>query len=149
MGDLMKKLLFYILVPVILGGIVGLLNNFNSQDIIMPFFTPPGIVFPIVWTILYILMGISRYMIYLNGDNEKAVKLYNTQLIFNLLWSFIFFTFKWYVIAFIWILLLIYFVIKMILEFYKYSKTSAYLQLPYLLWLSYATILNLAVVILN
>lgn len=144
-----KKLIFYIAVPLILGTIVGLITNKGYDDMIMPFFAPPGIVFPIVWGILYTLMGISRYIIYEDGNADSCVKLYNIQLILNLLWSFIFFTFKWYFVAFIWIIILVYFVIKMLLCFYKVNKASAYLQIPYLLWLSFATILTLAVVILN
>ena len=144
-----KKLAFYIAVPLVLGTIVGLITNKGYNDMIMPFFAPPGIVFPIVWAILYTLMGISRYMVYENGNPDGCVKLYNIQLVLNLLWSFIFFTFKWYFVAFLWIILLVYFVIKMMLCFYKVNKASAYLQIPYLLWISFATILTLAVTILN
>ncbi len=144
-----KKIVFYIAIPLVLGTFVGLLTNEGYNDMVMPFFAPPGIVFPIVWSILYILMGISRYIIYDNGNDEECIKLYNTQLVFNLLWSFIFFTFKWYFVAFLWLLILLYLVIKMILSFYKVNKTSAYLQIPYVLWLSFASVLNIAVFILN
>ena len=144
-----KKLALYIAVPLALGTIVGLITNKGYDDMITPFFAPPGIVFPIAWTILYILMGISRYIIYENGNFKECVKLYDIQLSLNLLWSFVFFTFKWYFIAFLWLIILVYFVIKMTMCFYKVNKTSAYLQIPYLLWLSFATVLSLAVTILN
>ena len=138
-----KRLIIFVLVPVLLGTLVGLLTSVNTDvDSIIPKW-----IFPVVWTILYVLMGVSSYLVY-EKDGEVP-RIYIIQLIFNLLWSFVFFTFKWYFIAFLWILVLIYFVIRMVIEFYKYSRFSAYLQIPYLLWLSFATILNLAVVILN
>ncbi len=144
-----KKLIFYIAVPLVCGTIVGLLTSKGYQDMIMPFFAPPGIVFPIVWSILYVLMGISRYLIYDNGNSQECVNLYNIQLVFNLLWSFIFFSFKWYFVAFLWLIILLYLVVKMVLCFYKVNKVSAYLQIPYILWLSFASVLNIAVFILN
>ena len=88
-----KKLIIAILVPVLLGALVGLITvpNANIDSII------PGWIFPVVWTILYILMGISSYIIY--EKNGKVLEIYVMQLIFNLLWSFIFFKFKWFVLA--------------------------------------------------
>ena len=143
-----RKLLFYILIPVFLGSIVGFLtsssNNYN--DIIQPSFAPPGILFPIVWTILYILMGISSYIV---SEKNGNLDIYVVQLIVNLLWSFLFFTFKWYLLSFLWILLLIVLVVIMIKDFYKSSKISAYLQIPYLLWIIFAAILNFSIYVLN
>jgi len=147
-----KLLIICILIPVGLGALVGFLTTPKDsfQAIIQPPFAPPAILFPIVWTILYTLMGISSYLIITsNKDNEKALKYYILQLIVNLIWSFIFFTYKMYILAFIWLLLLIYLVIRMIIEFYKINKLSAYLQIPYLLWLIFASILNLSISILN
>ena len=117
---------------------------------IQPSFAPPAILFPIVWTILYTLMGISSYLVITEGgDNEKALKYYVLQLTVNLIWPFLFFSLKMYILSFVWILLLIYLVVRMILEFYKINKTAAYLQIPYLLWLIFASILNLAISLLN
>lgn len=147
-----KLLIISTLIPVILGILVGFLTNTSNgyQEIIRPSFSPPAIIFPIVWTLLYILMGISSYLVLTNNsDNEKALKYYILQLIVNLIWPIIFFVFKLYTLSFIWILLLIYLVTKMILEFYKINKMSAYLQIPYLLWLIFASILNLSITILN
>ena len=148
-----RKLLISIIIPIVLGGIVGLLtssfNNYN--DIIQPSFAPPGILFPIVWSILYILMGISSYIISESNsyDKDSCLGIYIIQLIVNLLWSFLFFTFKWYLISFLWILFLIVLVVIMIVMFFKISKLSAYLQIPYLLWLIFAAILNFSIYILN
>lgn len=149
----LKKLLVSILIPVGLGFLVGLISSSysNYSNLNTPSFAPPGIVFPIVWTILYTLMGISSYII--NESNSykkrKALSIYKIQLFINLLWSIIFFVFNLKTFAFIWIILLIVAVILMIKEFYNINKTAAYLQIPYLLWLIFASILNLSIIFLN
>ncbi len=148
-----RKLIISILIPVLLGGIVGLLTSpgDNYKDLIQPSFAPPGFIFPIVWTILYTLMGISSYIIKESDSyyKDEAMVIYYVQLIVNLLWSFIFFGFGWYFISFIWILFLIFLVIIMIRKFYSISKVSGFIQIPYLLWLIFASILNLSIFILN
>lgn len=146
-----KKLLFYIAVPLLLGAIAGFLSgSFKGfDDIVMPRFAPPKILFPIVWSTLYILMGVSRYLIFENGYDDKAIKIYNFQLSINLAWSFFFFLFRWYFFSFLWILLLIGAVLWMIKSFYSISKTSAYIQIPYLLWIFFAALLNFAIYTLN
>lgn len=136
-----KKLSIFILIPLVLGAIVGLITtpNSNINSII------PAWIFPVVWTILYTLMGISSYLIY-KKTNEIS-KIYITQLIVNLLWSFIFFKFKLFTLSFIWILLLILLVIIMIKDFLTKNKLAGYLQIPYLIWLFIAAILNLTFII--
>lgn len=132
-----KKLAIFILIPLVLGTIVGLLTSTNSNiDSIIP----PWI-FPVVWTILYTLMGISSYLIY--EETNEIPKIYIYQLIANLLWPFVFFKFKLFTLAFIWILLLILLVIIMIKDFLSKNKLAGYLQIPYLIWLIIAAILNL------
>lgn len=147
-----KLLIICILIPVGLRALVGFLTNPGNgfQEMIQPSFAPPAIIFPIVWTILYTLMGISSYLVITKGgDNEKALRYYVLQLTVNLIWPFLFFTFRMYILAFIWLLILIYLVVRMIIEFYKVNKLSAYLQIPYLLWIIFASILNLSISILN
>lgn len=144
-----KKLIIYILIPLILGSIIGLLTSGNYNEIIMPKFTPPKILFPIVWSILYISMGISRYIIDSKEHNHSAITIYRIGLIVNLVWPFLFFNFKWYLFSFLWIILLITLVTIMIIKFLKLSKISGLLQIPYLLWLIFASILNFAVYTLN
>ena len=148
-----KKLIISILIPLLLGTLVGLLTSSSNDYSVMinPSFAPPGYLFPIVWTILYILMGISSYIVSesLSDGVDNALKIYFIQLIVNLLWSFIFFTFELYFLAFLWIVLLIILVIIMIVKFYKIDKLSAYLQIPYLIWLIFAAILNFAIFLLN
>lgn len=141
-----------ILVPVLIGGIVGLLispfMDYNSLE--KPFLSPPSIAFPIVWTILYILMGVS-YGILKSNDltNQEIDFIYYLQLAFNALWSIVFFIFKWRLFAFLWIIVLDILVIFMIKKFYEKNKISGLLQIPYLLWILFASYLNLAVYILN
>lgn len=132
-----KKLLFYIVVPLLLGTIVGFLTSSGTSS--YNGFVP-GWIFPIVWTILYILMGISSYLI---NNNKKLINIYWLNLIVNLTWPFIFFTFDLKILAFFWILVLIIIVGYMIYEFYKENKVSGYLLIPYLLWLIFASVLNL------
>lgn len=147
-----KKLFINILIPVLLGVIVGFLSGSSKgyDYIIQPSFAPPGILFPIVWTILYTLMGISSYLVSINNDiYNNSLFIYYFQLIINLLWSFIFFKFKLYFISFLWIIFLIICVIIMIKKFYQVSRLSAYLQIPYLLWILFAAYLNYAIYVLN
>lgn len=144
-----KKLFKFILIPLILGGTIGIITSGNYKKIIMPSFAPPKILFPIVWSILYILMGISRYLIDDLPNNNQALKIYNLQLTVNLLWSFFFFSFKWFFFSFLWIILLIILVIIMIIKFYKLSKFSSLIQIPYLLWIIFACILNYTIYTLN
>ena len=140
------------MIPVILGGLVGLITS-SSMDYNMinnPPLSPPGFIFPIVWTILYALMGIS-YGILDNNNlvNSEVNKIYYGQLIVNLLWSIFFFVFKWYFFSFLWILLLIFLIIKMIIVFYNENKLAGLLQIPYLLWCIFAAYLNFGVFLLN
>ncbi len=141
-----------ILIPVIVGGVVGLItsNAINYNDLIQPVFAPPSFLFPTVWTILYVLMGVSYGILEKKGLNDSEINaIYYLQLTVNALWSFIFFVFKWRLFAFIWILILDALVIDMIIKFYKKDKTAGLLQIPYLIWISFATVLNFAVYLLN
>lgn len=141
-----------ILIPVIMGGIVGLIisKSIDYSQLKQPPLSPPSIAFPIVWTILYILMGISYGIL---ADKElldtKTEVIYYNQLIFNGLWSIIFFSLKWRFFAFIWIIALAILVIFMIIEFCKKNKLAGLLQIPYLLWVLFASYLNISVYLLN
>lgn len=136
-----KKLILYIAIPLLLGGIVGFITSkesMNYKGIV------DGWVFPIVWSILYILMGISSYIV---RNNKELMSIYKVNLVINLLWPIIFFTLNFKVFGFFWILLLILVVGYMIYKFYNKNKISAYLLIPYLLWLIFASILNLMEII--
>ncbi len=146
-----KKLILNILVPLGLGALVGFLSGSSDgyKDIVQPSFAPPGWLFPVVWSILYILMGVSNYLVKQEQNTNYSLNIYKYQLVVNLLWSFFFFTFKWFLFSFLWIILLIILVAKMIKEFLSINKTSGYLQIPYLLWIIFAGILNFAIYLLN
>ena len=152
-GDRMKKLkplIVSIGLPLLLGAISAFISNMDTySEINKPFLSPPGIVFPIVWTILYILMGVSKYLISKENNNETASLIYYIQLIINVIWPLVFFNAREYLVALAIIIILIIFVITMIIEFRKLNKTAAYLQIPYLIWLLFATYLNYQVLILN
>lgn len=151
----MSKIKLYlksILIPVIIGGIVGILisKTIDYNTLQKPFLSPPSILFPIMWTILYILMGISYGILKTrNLDKPKIKFIYYAQLFVNALWSIIFFNLKWRLFAFLWILILDVLVIIMIIEFYKKNKTAGLFQIPYLLWILFASYLNLSIYLLN
>lgn len=141
-----------ILIPVIVGGIVGLIisGSIDYNTLQKPFLSPPSILFPIVWTILYILMGISYGILQSNQLADKKINtIYYLQLAVNALWSIFFFTLKWRLFAFLWIILLDVLVIVMIKRFYDKNKTAGLLQIPYIIWTLFATYLNLGVYLLN
>ncbi len=141
-----------ILIPVIVGGIVGLIisGSIDYNTLQKPFLSPPSILFPIVWTILYILMGISYGILQSNQLVDKKINtIYYLQLAVNALWSIFFFTLKWRLFAFLWIILLDVLVIVMIKKFYDKNKTAGLLQIPYIIWTLFATYLNLGVYLLN
>ena len=142
-----------ILLPVILAGFVSLLikDNMDYDSLIKPAFAPPAIVFPIVWTILYLLIGFSYYLFRKEDVFSSDIrKLYYFQLGVNLIWPILFFKFRLFFFSILWIVLLLSLVIlyfKSLLE-NKY-KISAYLLIPFLIWLIIATYLNIAVYLLN
>ena len=127
------------------------MNNMDTFKELNKPINVPGILFPIVWSILYLLMSISCYIIYKseNKDKKKALITYGIQLIINSLWTLIFFGFDAYLLAFIWLLLLFASVIFMMLVFYNIDKKAAYLNIPYILWIVFAGYLNLGIYILN
>lgn len=141
-----------ILVPVIIGALIGIITSkfIDYEALIQPVFAPPSFLFPIVWTILYILMGVSYGILKSNNLNDQRIdNIYYSQLVVNALWSIFFFIFKWRFFSFLWILLLIVLVFLMIMEFYNKNKLSGLLQIPYFLWLIFAAILNFSVYFLN
>lgn len=149
-----KPLIISILIPLGVGALSGYLTQ-NSTEIFnnlnKPPLSPPSIVFPIVWTILFFLMGISSYIIYISHSPKKdnALKIYGLQLAVNFFWSIIFFNLEAYLFAFIWLLFLWVLIIIMIVKFYHINKCAGLLQIPYLLWVTFAGYLNLAIVLLN
>ena len=153
---MLKKLSLFILcilIPLAVGGLSAYLTRdaMNYNQIVKPDFAPPSIVFPIVWTILYVLMGISSYIIVTTDNDRKqsALNWYAIQLLFNFVWSIIFFNLQNYLFAFLWLMGLIVCICIMIVKFYKISPMAAYLQIPYLLWCVFAAYLNFSIYLLN
>ena len=148
-----KVYIVSILIPLLVGGIIAWITSSQMEafeNLNQPALSPPGILFPIVWSILYILMGVS-YAILKTNDlvDDKVNRIYYLQLLVNALWSIIFFNLQWRLFAFFWLLLLIGLVIAMIVIFYKKKKIAGLLQIPYLVWCAFAAYLNMAIYLLN
>ncbi len=153
-----KTLVISLLIPLLLGGAVGIFlaatGSFRSYDeLFKPPLSPPMWVFPVVWSALYLLMGVSSYIIVTSdvsrGRREDALWQYFVQLGVNLIWPVLFFYFNLRLGAFIWIIVLLATVVKMIRDFFLINRAAALLQLPYLLWLLFATYLNGSFYLLN
>lgn len=139
------------------GGFIA--GIFNKNSILMysnlqkPVFSPPAIVFPIVWTILYILMGIAAYRVYMviKETNTSKIPLvfYGIQLILNFLWPFLFFNFRLYGLAFVELVVLFIFIILTTIAFFKIDKVAGMLMIPYAAWVAFAGVLNFFVWMLN
>lgn len=139
------------------GGLSAVLTMGNMdiyEQIKTPPLSPPAILFPIVWTILYALMGISAAIVYTHQDDNFhetrcGLRAYAISLVFNFLWSIVFFNFKWYGFAFFWLLGLLFFIIKTIVCYFRVNKLAAYLQIPYAFWVAFAGYLNFGIWMLN
>lgn len=152
-----KRLLFIcIAIPLIVGGVSALLTQ-NSMEVfervVQPPLSPPAWLFPVVWTILYILMGISSYLVLTSDvsqqEKEEAIRLYAYQLIVNFLWPTFFFNFKWYFFAILWLILLWVLAFLMIRKFHGINRMAGYINIPYLIWLTFAAYLNIGIWWLN
>lgn len=154
-----KTVIIYVigaLIAIAVGALSGILTMGNmdlyAQGIIKPPLAPPGWLFPVVWTILYALMGLGSAIIWLeapSAERNKALNLYVAQLTVNFFWSLIFFNAQAFGFAALWLILLWVLVVLMIWRFWKVNRTAALLQIPYLTWLTFAAYLNIAIWILN
>ena len=160
MPDLKTRIKTYavaIALPVAVGVLSALLTMDNMRiysEIRTPPLSPPSILFPIVWKILYVLMGVSSGHVWLNKrvDLRRAqsgLGYYAVSLFFNFCWSIIFFNMRQFLFAFVWLLALLYFIIRTILDYRKVSPLAAYLQIPYAVWVAFAGYLNFGIWILN
>ena len=144
MQSKLKTFLICVAIPLLVGGLAGFLTNDSMETFSMlnqPPLSPPGIVFPIVWTILYTLMGISSYLVVTSdatkAEKQNALFVYGIQLAINFFWSLFFFNLQWYLFSFFWLLLLWAFILNTIIQFYRISKPAAYLMIPYLIWVTF------------
>ena len=149
-----KPYIFSILLAFTVGGLSALAtaNNMNIYDKINPPpLSPPGWLFPVVWSILYVLMGVSAAIIFTSDSAQKddALFFYAISLVLNFSWSIFFFNMQSFIISFIILVALWLSILITIIKYYKINKPAAWLQLPYLLWVTFAGYLNLAIAILN
>lgn len=157
---MMKKInWFQLLVIVLITELIGLLGNLfsgNSGQVytsfVKPPLSPPGWIFGVIWPVLYLLMGIAAYIIYQTPETperKEAITLYWVQLFVNFLWPIVFFRFQWYWASVVVILLLDVLVLITTIRFYNIKKVAGYLMVPYLLWILFATYLNVGISVLN
>lgn len=151
-----KPLIAAIAIPLAVGG----LSAFITKDAMSAFellrkppLSPPAWLFPVAWTILYILMGIASYFVWNKkvspARKERALSFYAIQLAANFLWSIIFFSLEMYLAAFLWLVMLFLLVLVTGVLFYYIDKNAGRLMIPYVLWCGFALYLNLGVWILN
>ncbi len=143
-----------IAIPLIVGGLAGLLtmNSMGFYETInKPPLAPPGFLFPIVWGLLYTLMGVSSYLVWKEktAESRMALYIYAFQLILNFVWPLLFFNGRMFLFSFVWLIILLITVIYMTIKFYNVNKLAGILQIPYILWLTFASYLNLAIFLLN
>lgn len=148
-----KRLIIITIITFVVGSFFSwfTMNNMDTFKELEKPVNVPAILFPIVWSILYLLMSISCYIITKSDDKgkDKALIWYGIQLIINSLWSLIFFGFGAYLFAFIWIILLLITVVIMTTKFYNIDKRAAYINIPYILWVLFAGYLNFGIYLLN
>ncbi len=152
-----KNYIVSVLIALAVGGLSALLTTGNMDlysEITTPALAPPSALFPVVWTVLYILMGISAAMIYNEKDAKpdevrSALTVYGINLFLNFFWSIIFFNMRAFLFSFIWLVALWIVILIMIIRFYKVRPIAGILQIPYLLWVTFAGYLNLAIYLLN
>ena len=151
-----KKLIICLIIPLAVGGLSALLTMGSMEQfekLNQPPLSPPSWLFPVVWTILFVLMGIASYLVLTSGDNASAVKstltFYGIQLVFNFFWTIIFFNLRLYLVAFVWLIILWVLILTTLIGFFRISKPAGWLMLPYLIWVAFAGYLNIAIFFLN
>jgi len=151
-----KQLLICIAIPLAVGALSALLSGDGMAEfatVNQPPLSPPAWLFPVVWTILYTLMGIASYLVLTSGAStdktKKALAVYGIQLAVNFFWSIIFFRFSMYLFAFFWLILLWLLIIVTMVRFYRIKEPAGDLIVPYLLWVTFAGYLNFGIYLLN
>lgn len=151
-----RELFVCIAVPLAVGGVSawlsrGSMNAFAALN--KPPLSPPGWLFPVVWTLLYVLMGLASYLVLMSAQPRQTVGrtlgLYGIQLGVNFFWSIFFFNLSLYLFSFLWLILLWLLILATAERFYQISQTAGYLMIPYFLWVTFAGYLNFGVYLLN
>jgi len=151
-----KLLILCLVIPLDVGGIAALLTGGDMDSfakLSQPPLSPPGWLFPVVWSVLYILMGIAAYLALMSGKNQadirSAILLYSIQLALNFMWPVFFFSLSAYLFSFIWLAVLWLFIIATAISFCKLADRAGYLMIPYYLWVTFAGYLNFGIYLLN
>lgn len=150
-----KPVLICVAIPLAVGGLAALLTRSGMdfyETVNKPPLSPPGWLFPVVWTILYVLMGVSSWLVWREKaapGRRAALRVYAVQLAVNFLWTLLFFLARRFLFSFVWLLLLAALILVMLFRFDRISPRAAWLQMPYLLWSLFAAYLNLGVYLLN
>lgn len=152
----LKRLIVCLALPLIIGGLSALLSGPGMElfaSLEQPPLSPPGWLFPVVWTLLYLMMGLASCLVLESGGERKqisaALTLYGVQLAVNFFWSIFFFNMQLYLFSFFWLVLLWCLIFATLISFYRLSKPAGLLLVPYLLWVTFAGYLNLAIALLN
>lgn len=151
-----KSLILNLAIPLAVGGLSALLtrNNMIMFDYVRkPPLSPPAWLFPVVWTVLYILMGLAAYFVRNSNRPKKEVNtallFYGIQLFFNFFWSIFFFNMEKYLFSFIWLLAMLILIIVTTFKFFDIDRKAGWLMLPYILWVTFAAYLNFGIYMLN
>lgn len=151
-----RQLLICLAIPLGVGALSGWLTRGSMAEfarLTKPPLSPPGWLFPVVWTILFLMMGLASWLVLCSGEPPQAIRgalrLYALQLAVNFFWSIFFFNLSLYLFSFFWLVLLWVLVLITAIRFYRISKPVGYLMIPYLLWITFAGYLNLSIYLLN
>lgn len=151
-----KKLLICLAIPLAVGGLSALITSGAMEDFAaleQPPLSPPGWLFPVVWTVLFLLMGLASYLVVTANEEQetinRALTVYGVQLAVNFFWSILFFNLKAYLFAFLWLILLWALIAVTVSRFARIRPVAGWLMIPYLLWVTFAGYLNLGIYLLN
>lgn len=148
-----KQLILCLIIPLTVGGLSAFLTRDGMESfktVQKPPLTPPEKLFPFVWTILYLMMGLASYIVLtLNKPKLLGLILYGIQLFFNFFWPILFFNKQLYLFSFIWLIIMWLLILAVTVFFYRNTRLAGYLMIPYLLWTAFAGYLNFGVYLLN
>ena len=151
-----KPLLIALAIPLLTGGLAALISRSKMglfDTVEKPPLSPPAWLFPVAWTILYVLMGVASYRVFTaraeTAKKNRALLLYAAQLVFNFFWTLIFFNLEAYFFAFYWLIALLTLIVITTMKFFGVDKAAGYLMLPYIAWVSFAGYLNLGIALMN
>ena len=151
-----KPLVVALILPLATGGLASLLARGRMdlfETVEKPLLSPPAWLFPVAWTILYVLMGVASYRVFTaragSAEKNRALLFYGIQLAFNFFWTLIFFNLGAYWFAFVWLAALLALIVVTTMKFRRIDRPAAYLMIPYILWVTFAGYLNFGIALMN